>query len=77
MKTEEAHVDGLPARDAILVPVPLYVVPDCSLCRRIVTEACGDRLAERAWFRLVPDGRRCSLHQVDPASPGRGSTWKQ
>ena len=67
----------LPTRDAFLVPAPLYVATDCSLCRRIVTEACGDRLAEMAWFRLVPNGRLCSLHQVDPASSDRRSTWKQ
>jgi hypothetical protein len=67
----------LPTRDDFLVPAPLYVVPGCSLCRRIVTEACGDRLAGMAWFQLVPDGWPCSLHQVDPASPDRRSPWKQ
>ena len=67
----------IPTRDPFLVPVPLFVVPDCSLCRRIVTEACGDRLAEMAWFRLIPGGRPCSLHQLDPASPDRRASWKQ
>lgn len=84
MKTGEAHVgekdaelERWGARRDGLVPVPLYVVPGCSLCRRIVMEACGDRLAEMAWFQLVPDGWLCSLHQVDSASPDRMSTWNQ
>jgi hypothetical protein len=84
MKTVEAHVgereaelEHWGARRDGLVPVPLDVVPGCSLCRRIVMEACGDRLAEVAWFQLVPNGWLCSLHQVDSTSLDRSSTWKQ